>query len=98
MSEANVFDAIIDGLADGKWRSVNELSTREGLRKLTITQLEMALKLLAEYDFAELGQRMESDALITEARITPELQRFWRTIKWIERGEESSKCWGEKRR
>jgi len=88
MSGVNALDSIIDELDDGKWRSVNELSTREGLRKLTITKLEMALELLAEYGFAELGQRMESGTFITEVRITPELQRFLRTIKWIERSEE----------
>ena len=80
-------DAMIDLLSDGQWHSINEVSTLKPLQHLTMTQIQMMLNLLIEYDFVEVNQRPGYDltSLIVEAKINPRMLEFWRQIKEVER-------------
>jgi len=83
----NTLDTIIDTLANGEWLSVNELSTKAELKKLSMTTLTLALKLLADYGFIELRETWTGNPPIphTEANLHPTIQTFLRKIRWIER-------------
>jgi len=80
----DVLDEILEGLSDGNWHSLNELSTHGELEKLSKTQLMVFVKFLARFDFIELncGKR------IVEAKIHPSIKVFIREMKELERQEE----------
>jgi len=80
-------DTIINALADGKWWSIHELSTRSGL---TIQQLICLLTFLKKYNLVELRQIGMPKKLILQARLDVSLQRFWHKIKEIENEEAST--------
>lgn len=88
-SKMEIPDSLIESMADGEWHDLNELSTTEGLRKVSMTKLVMTLDVLAEYDFIELSEVWKGNSLIPikEARLTSDVHAFVRKIKWIERAE-----------
>lgn len=77
-----MIDELLMALSDGKWHTVNELSTYEPLRTTSITTLIISLNFLAEYDFVDL---MGSPSTILEAKLNSEVQRYLRRIRWTER-------------
>jgi len=81
-----LIDKIFDALGDGAWHDLNELSTRKGLRNLSMTKLRLILDFLAEYDFIELSEEWKGDPLrtVVEAKLQPKVQEFWTEISLIE--------------
>jgi len=73
-------DALLDFLADGKWRSLNEVSAANGLRHLNFMKLTILIGFLNEFGFIEV-----SETEITEMRAKPEVQEFWHSIREIEK-------------
>jgi len=88
---------VISALSDGEWHDLNELSTREGLRNMSMTKLRLILDFLAKYDFIELNAAWKGDPLRTvmEAKLQPIVQKFWKEIGWIERSEKGGKVVGK---
>jgi len=84
-----MIDSILEVLSDGQWLDFNELSTKEGLRKGSMTQLLMTLNFLAEYGFIELSEVWKGDPKrpVLAARISSNVQTFVRKVKWMERVE-----------
>jgi len=86
-------DAVIEALSDGKWHDLNEISTKKGVRNVSITNLMLALEFLAKYDFIQLSQawKGEPPRTVTEAKIKPRFQEFRREIRELERAEQGGK-------
>lgn len=83
-------DAVLDCLRDGQRHDLNELSTKEQLRKKSITTLMITLEFLADYDFIELSQGLKKGdppIPIMDAKLHPAMHDFLRKIRWIERSE-----------
>lgn len=84
-----MLDEIIETLNDGKWHSLNEISTRKGpLSSHSMTNLSMLVNFLSKYDFVELRRELSGDIsqmLIVEAKLSESVLRFLRKVKWIER-------------
>jgi len=77
------FNDLIEATDDGCWHSINEVSTKGSLKKLSMTELMKFLDILTENNFVE-----QSDL---EIRLTPPLLTFTRNIKWTERAEKNTK-------
>jgi len=84
-----ILDSLLESMDDGEWHDINELSTAERLRKVSITRLMLTLHFLGDYDLAELGEVWKGDPKrpVVEAKLSPYVQIFIRRIKWIERAE-----------
>jgi len=84
-----ILDSLIESMDDGEWHDINELSTAEGLRKVSMTGLTLTLHFLADYDFAELSEVWKGDPKrpVMEAKLSPSVQTFIRRIRWIEKAE-----------
>jgi len=80
---------VLDLLADGEWHTINEISTLEPLRKLPMTNINIYIDFLNEYDFIELSEEPETEETptIKQIKLTPPLLDFIKKIKWIERYE-----------
>lgn len=81
----NPLDAILNLLADGKWHTLNEISTLEPCRRIPITTLMEVLNFFEEVDFAE--ENCNAETFVSEEKMTQKLQSFWKKIKWVERSE-----------
>lgn len=86
-----MLDEIIEALNDGKWHSLNEISTRkEPLSRRSMVTLSLLLNFLSKYDFVRLRKELNGDVpqmLIVEAKLSDSVLRFLRRVKWIERSE-----------
>jgi len=89
-SVMGVLDTLLEALEDGEWHDLNELSTKDGLRGVSMTTLKLSLSHLAE-DFGgvELREVWKGEPLIltTEAKLQPILLDFIRRIRCVERSE-----------
>jgi len=88
-----LIDKVFRALSDGSWHDLNELSTSEGLRNVSVTKLTRVLNFLAEYDFIELNEAWKGEPLrpIVEAKLQPSFQEFYRKIQQVERTEKGGK-------
>jgi len=88
-----ILNTILESLADGEWHNLNELSTKEGLRTVSITRLVLNLNFLAEYGIVERGEAWRGDPPrpVMEVKLAPSVQTFVRRLKWIERSEKNDK-------
>jgi len=76
-----LIDKVIGALSDGSWHTLNELTTREELRDVSMTKLRLILDFLAEYDFIELNHERP----VVEAKLKPKVYAFIEEIKKVER-------------
>jgi len=83
-----LIDEVLEALDDGNWHDVNELSTTEKLRKVSMTKLLTTLDFLAEY-FIERSEVWKGDPErpVMEVKLIPSVQAFVRRVKWVERSE-----------
>lgn len=84
-------DTILAMLRDGEWHDLNELSTRPGLRKISMTGLSLCTGLLAEYGFVEQRETWKGNPdegewilSVTEVKLHPSTKAF---LEGIERSE-----------
>jgi len=84
-----ILDTLLESLDDGEWHNVNELSTKEGLRKVSITRLMLSLTFFVDHDFVECGESWRGDPPrpVMDVKLAPPMQTFVRRLKWIERSE-----------
>jgi len=88
-----ILDSVLESIDDGEWHDINELSTTERLRKVSMGKLVMSLEFLREYEFVELGEVWKGDpkVLIMTVRLVGDVQAFISRIKKIERTERNQK-------
>jgi len=86
-------DAVIEALSDGKWHDLNEISTKKGVRNVSITNLILALEFLVKYDFIQLNEawKGEPPRSVVEAKLQPNVQKFLKEIELIETIEKGGK-------
>jgi len=84
-----ILDSVLESIDDGEWHDINELSTTERLRKVSMGKLLMSLEFLREYEFVELGEVWKGDPkiVIMTVRLADDVHVFIRRVKWIERTE-----------
>ena len=76
-------DLIMEVLADGKWQTLNEMSTQPLLRNVALNKIGLGLSVLGEYDFVELNQKPQALPVL-EARLHPSTHCFIQNIRRIE--------------
>jgi len=83
-----IFEAIFEALNDGKWHTLNELTTKKYLRAISISKLMIVLNFLVDYDFADsrpmVGGEGDSVISIMEVRLEDRLQNFLKALGEID--------------
>jgi len=85
-------DTLLAVLRDGAWHDLNELSTKPGLRRISMTALELSATLFAKYGFIEQRETWKGDPdsgewilPVTEVKINPRTKAFLEAIERVEK-------------
>lgn len=95
-----ISEALFEALSDGKWHTLNELTTIKRLRDVSISKLMIVLTFLVEYDFADsrpmVGGEGDSVISIMEVRLEEGFQNFLRALGEID-GKNDGNDWKKAR-